>query len=206
MNKIICDRERMTGLMTTLRSAAVISNRLPAFVFRPGYRRFRFLEFDITLSDDIWAVLQNLAHSSRDPHVNLAVLEPDPVEYFFDRFHRYGALRLEISSTKNDYYEALAAAPAESAADAFLYNSEVIAWFPDSGAWLIWGERSCGLAVLGLHDDCSAAPDVILKNARIPALPLDQALLDFVPLNFRDMSALDSFLRHLEQNYGAGPE
>ena len=201
MNRIINDRESMSRLMTGLSSMVSIANRLPALVFRPGYDRFRFLEFDVTTSERFWNVLSALAVSSQDSHVNLIVLEPDPIDYFFKRFHKYGALRFEVNASPNDYSEGLETAPANSPADALLYNSEVIAWFPDSCNWALWGERSRGVAVLGVKNGCSISVESILREASLPNVSVDQALMDFVSMNFKDTNALEEFSWKLEQNY-----
>ena len=201
MNRSVNDGESMGRLISRLSSIVNLANRLPALVFKLGYDRFRFLEFDVTTSEQFWNTLQGLALSSQDSHVNLVVLEPDPIDYFFKRFQRYGALRFEVSVSPNDYSEALETVPGNSPADALLYNSEVIAWFPDSCNWALWGERSRGVAVFGVKNHCSIPVESILREASLPNVSVDQALMDFVSMNFRDTNALEEFSRTLEQNY-----
>lgn len=201
MNDIVNDSDTMEKLLTVLGAGAVLRRRLPAPVFKFGYDQFRFLEFDETLSERFWKVLQNLARSSEDSHVNLVVLEPDPVDYFFKRFQRYGALRFEVNAGSTRYAEALETGPASSPADSLLYNSEVITWFPDSCGWLIWGERSRGLAVVSLRDDCTVALGDIFRDAGLPNVSVDEAAVSFISLNFDNTAALQQFARELEQNY-----
>lgn len=201
MNSIVEKGEIMKGLLTVLGSGVFLNQRLPALVFRPGYNQFRFLEFDQTLSEHFWSVLQNLARSSQDQHINLVVLEPDPVNYFFKNFKRYGALRFQANSGSTQYVDALEAGPADSPADSLLYNSEVIAWFPDSCRWLIWGERNRGVAVLSLRDNRSVAVEDIFRDAGLPNVSVAQAVMDFVSLNFGDADALQRFAQELERNY-----
>jgi len=59
-------------------SAAVdISSRLPARVFRPGYGRFQFLEFDLFSNASFWTFLVRLMDHSLDEEVNLIVIDVD---------------------------------------------------------------------------------------------------------------------------------
>ena len=198
------DARRMRELLEQLRSAAFTDRRLPDLVLGAMYRHFRFIEFDSTSGGPFWPVLKGLMCLSEDDHVNLVVLEPDPIKYFFAQFQSYGALRFDLSTSSDDYYEALSTGPTVSPADALLYNSEVVVWFPDSLKWIIWGERSVGLAVVGTRVDLNLPIETIIREAGFPVFSVDQALLDLVSPNFREAEALEVFSRRLEQNYWVG--
>jgi hypothetical protein len=192
---------QMGHLLEQLRSVAVLTSRLPSPVFQASYGQFRFIEFDITIGDQFWPVLWHLMRSSGDEHVNLTVLDPDPINYFFSNFHRYGALRFNVEDSSDDYYDALSNAPEESSSDALLYNSEVIVWLPDSLKWVIWGERSLGLAVIAICEDWKMSVSSLLDDAGLTALSLDRALLDLVSPNINKIEALDRFSRSFEKEY-----
>ena len=142
------DNAEWVRLSSQLRSVVLTDRRLPEPVFQPGYEDFHFMEFDTTIVGKFWLTLQRLMRRSGDEHCSLVVLDPHPVKHFFSDFGSYGALRLDIGNTTNDYYDALSAEPDGSPADALLYNSEAIVWVPDSLDWAIWGERSLGVAIV----------------------------------------------------------
>jgi len=101
------DARRMRELLEQLRSAAFTDRRLPDLVLQARYGHFRFIEFDSTIGSPFWPVLTELMRSSEDDHVNLVALEPDAISYFFAHFQSYGALRFDLGTSSDDYYEAL---------------------------------------------------------------------------------------------------
>jgi hypothetical protein len=194
---MINDNSLFNAIMETLNSAALVSSELPQRVFRLGYGRFHFFEFDLTFSEKFWAVIQKIAFQSR---INMVSIDPDPVEYFFKEFGQFGAIQVNASATADEYYEALCAHPPSYPLDS-LFHSETLAWFPDSALWLVWGERGYGVAVLGLHKDFDSPIDRIARDAGMPLLSLDEALSDIVSLNFRDSAAFEAFSIDFKTNY-----
>jgi len=196
------DNSEMLRLQERLKLVVHPDRRLPEPVFQPQYGCFQFTEFDATMADQFWPVLWGLMRAFGDEHCSLAVLDPDPLKYFFAQFKRYGALRFELGNTADDYYNALSSEPDGSPADALLYNSEVIVWLPDSRKWAIWGERSLGIAVIAADEALGPALKPILNEAGLATSSVDRAVLDYVALNIRDAGALDAFSRKFEAVYG----
>jgi len=192
----------MLRLQERLKLVVHPDRRLPDPVFQPQYGSFRFTEFDATVADQFWPALRGLMRASVDEHCSLAVLDPDPFNYFFVQFKKYGARRFEFGNTAEDYYDALSAEPNGSPADALLYNSEVIVWVPDSLRWAVWGERSLGVAVIAADAALGPAIKPILEEAGLATSSLDRAVLDYIALNIRDVGALDAFSRKFEAIYG----
>ena len=184
-----------------LRSAVSLDRRLPELVFQSSYRDFQFVEFEITMADYFWPVLRNLMRASEDERLSLVVLEPDPVHYFCAHFGRYGALRFDLRNTSDDYYDALAAEPEGSPADALLYNSRVVVWVPDSMQWAIWGERHAGVAVIAARRELGATLRQRLEGAGAAIWSIDEAL-NYVSLSFRDPNALAAYSRTFQAVYG----
>lgn len=122
--------------------------RLPESPFTKRFGRYSFEEFDWMLSAGCWPALAELAKTSGDVNILLAILEPDPVRYFKTEFGIYNWAVLPVNIEKDDYWNFLNLAPGESPADSVLANSEMVLWMPSSQKWAIWGERSSGLCVL----------------------------------------------------------
>ena len=162
---MISDAKQFEAMAGALKSLAETSHRLPERVFRGGYTRFHFFEFDRTLSESFWNFLQPLAVASGGSLLNVVILDPDPITYFGREFGMFGGIQLSTADSSSDYYDALILDPQSSPADALIYNSRVVAWFPNSGRWLLWGERGSGIAVLGLRDGFDAAVDEMARAA-----------------------------------------
>jgi hypothetical protein len=195
------DSIRIKLLLEQLNSMACLENRLPGRVFRPDYNRFRFIEFDMATGDIFWPVLKQLMDESGDDRLNVVSLDPDPLNYFFGHFKKYGALTFSVNNSSDDYYEGLSTSPSESPADALVYNSEVLTWFPGSLKWLIWAERSVGLGVIGARGECGPGFGEILNDGGMAVSSPEQAVVDFVSPNFRDTPSLENFLGRFRQNY-----
>jgi len=74
--------------------------RMPARVFRPGYGRFQFLEFDQFSNAGFWSLLQRLLNASQDASVNLMVVDPDPEQYFHQGFGHFGMVEFPRSISR----------------------------------------------------------------------------------------------------------
>jgi hypothetical protein len=196
------DAREISRFKKRMKFAVRSDSRLPEPVFQPAYGNFHFVEFDVTIGNLFWPVLQQLMRSSEDTHMALQVLDPHPVRYFFAYLKNYGYLRFEIGNTSDDYYAALAAAADDSPADALIYSSEVIVWIPDSGEWVIWGERSLGIAVIAALEPVGASLSSLLNRTRLTDSSAELAVLAYVAPNFRNMDALDTFSRKFKAIYG----
>jgi hypothetical protein len=126
-----------------------ISKSLPERVFNERLSYFRFQEFDWAMSAKFWPSVQTLCQSSGDASILIAVLEPDPLDYYKKEFGYFNWAELPIYSSSEDYWNLINNCPDNSPADSLLANSEKVVWFPPSRKWAIWGERSLEVCVLG---------------------------------------------------------
>jgi hypothetical protein len=110
--------------------AAFTSSRMPAKVFRPGYGKFQFLDFDLFAGVEFWVMLQKLMAGSHDDRVGLLILDP--------KSEGFGALEIPASLFAEQYTGLL---QSPSLTDSVLINSMVLVCAPPSLRWLIWGER-----------------------------------------------------------------
>jgi len=203
MELMITDPVEFRKLRGTLDRAVVSSARMPARVFRPGYGRFQFLEFDLFGSNEFWAMLRQFMERSQDDRVNLMVLEPDPEGYFYSHFGHFAAAEFSRDISAERYRAVLEAAPKLSPADALTSNTEVLVWFPTSLRWVVWGERRPEILVLGVEkgfDDLSAQ---MIEEAGMCPLSVEDAL-DISAPAWRDRAARERFAHELMANYSHG--
>jgi hypothetical protein len=192
----IKDFEKLWDVVTSIFK---INHRLPDQVFSPSYRNFLFEEIDWAMSADFWdSFIRPLALASQDTHLLVAVLDPEPINYFYREFGYYGWRKLAVDIGGGDYFKLLGVGPASSPADAMLFDSETVVWVPTSKQWAIWGERSSGACILAFADEkTKLAKTPLLKTWR----SADKALDDFIDLNFKDKKIPKEFADSLRQNY-----
>lgn len=176
---------------------------MPARVFRNQYDRFRFLEFDRFSNPEFLALLRRLMEASLDPKTNLVVLEPDPETYFYKHFGRFGALEIPVDESWDGYRAEMQNGPQSSPADSLAINSLVLAWFPPSLRWLIWGERSSEIMVLAYRRGFDGPSEQSIGETGIDVLTGEDAL-EVSSSAWSDRSARRQFARELMDNYGGG--
>src|SRR5712691_47875 len=86
----------------------------------------RFLEF-----------LRKLMEWSGDASFHYAVLDPDPINYFFTHFHKYPLVEITSSDSGDVYIAALTEDPGQSPADAIGTNWSEYVILPPSNKWFI---------------------------------------------------------------------
>ncbi len=171
------------------------TQQIPNLVFNEKFNQFFFEEFDWAMTPEFWNTIQRLALASNDTDIFLTVLDPDPINYFFDNFGYYNSMKLPVNITGKDYENILQTGPKDSPADAVLYNSEVIVWLPVSMKWAIWGERSCGICILAFTKDSN------LKTPEGRWQSVHEALKDLIAVDFREKKIPKEFADSLIENY-----
>lgn len=172
-----------------------IEQSLPEMVFHESLRCFRFEEFDWAMSADFWPSVQALCQSSGDASLLIAVLEPDPLNYYRKEFGYFNWAELSASASSEDYWTLLNRFPNESPADSMLANSEKVVWLPPSKKWAVWGERSYEVCVLGGRDPAGFN----LWN------DFEWALETAMPNAFAGRVVPAGFAEQMRQNYGFAP-
>jgi hypothetical protein len=200
---VITDPIQFRSMVHALSSAALTAQRMPSQIFRTQYDRFRFLEFDRFANPEFLALLRRLMESSLDSKTNLIVLEPDPETYFYRHFGRFGALEIPVDESWERYRAGMQNGPPSSPADSLAVNSFVLAWFPPSMQWMIWGERCPEIMVLALSRGFEAPSEESLAQTGIDPLTPEDAL-DISSSAWTDRSARRQFARELMDNYGGG--
>ncbi len=165
----VTKRENFEEAMARLGQVAMTGRRLPNQVFRFPVAGFIFVGFTEIPGDEFWTLARSLAHQSEDARITVAVLDPDPDDYFHKEFGEFGVIELAADASADEYYAELSKPPPGWEADSLDVNSELLVWFGDNGRWLIWGERSLGVAVVGCRDgfnpSLTASPPLRFLNA-----------------------------------------
>lgn len=171
----------------------------PKQVFNTKYSNFLFEEFDWAMTPEFWeSAIKPLSIISQDTHVLVAVLDPDPVKYFYHTFCCYNFIKFPTNISGNDYWHSLKIGPKDSRADAMLFNSETVVWLPMSTKWAIWGERSYGTCVLAFeNDNTKFSSDNITKTWKSAAFALDC----FASINFKNHIVPKEFFDSIMKNY-----
>jgi hypothetical protein len=179
----------------TLSNVFDLDKRLPEQIFRNNFGNFLFEDFDWAMTPKFWGTLQRLSTASSDDHVIVAVLAPDPQNYYYKEFAFYNWLKIPMTVSAMDYFSALETGPEESPADAILYNSKIVAWCSPSMKWAVWGERPYGVCVIGFSNESTViAPQGLWRSAK-------EALDDFIVLNFRKFEIPKEFSDALILNF-----
>ncbi|MCL1698806.1 hypothetical protein [Lysinibacillus sp. Bpr_S20] len=197
-NFFVNEEKEFDELKKLIYSTFHFGRTFPEQVFEEEYKHFKFEEFDWTMSDEFWTTLKKLATKSKDDFVLVAVLEPNPEEYFYKEFQYYNWIKMPVWIDEDDYYDILEFGPKESPADAVLYNSSVMIWLSPSLEWAIWGEREFGVCVIAFNDTA-------VENKLIPDLitwhTLDDTVLAWIEMNFRNQRLYQKNIQALKINY-----
>ena len=176
-----------------------VKKNLPEQVFNQQFSNYLFEEFDWSMTSDFWnEVLKELAVASSDKEIIIAVLDPDPIRYFYETFGEYNVLKLSTNISGQEYWNILKIGPENSEADAILFNSETVIWLPLSMKWAIWGNRSYGVCILAFSDKMLREQASFSTKGWRKA---DEALKDFIAINFSDEIIPVNFKKIFLRNY-----
>jgi hypothetical protein len=126
--------------------------------FRADVGEFFLFPYEFVAGERFWPTLVDLAELHSDSEIEVMVLSPDPIEYFYREFEYYSAFVISTESASADYWAALSEGPPGWEADALAYRAERWVIVGPSASWGIWNDRAYGLSVV-----CSR-PDPRLEN------------------------------------------
>lgn len=138
-NKFIKDKKQFEEATHWVTKTFNYEQRLPNQVCKVPFQKTVVLDFDHAMSRSFWNELEELMCLSGDSFVIMAVLDPNPVDYYYKEFSRYNWCVLQKGTTADEYWSMLEQGPEESPADAILFNSEVVVMLSSSMKWAIWG-------------------------------------------------------------------
>ncbi|WCK55593.1 hypothetical protein PP175_06515 [Aneurinibacillus sp. Ricciae_BoGa-3] len=195
----LIERDEYENLNALVKKVFFVDNHLPNRVFQKDYKHFFFLEFYSAMDETFWDNLKQLAKLTNDKFVLMAVLNPDPLSYYFKEFNYFNWTKLPIELSSDDYMNILNLAPDESPADSIIDNSYTIVWISPSMEWAIWGERDNGVCVIGFKNDTNV-------SEYLPYIPnwltIDNMIVkEWVGLNYKDYKIPDDIAITLDSNY-----
>lgn len=196
-NKFMKDKKQFEEALHLVTKMFNYEQRLPNLVYKVPFEKYVVLDFDHAMSRHFWSELEELIGLSGDSFAIMAVLDPHPIDYYYNEFSQYNLCVLQKGTTADEYWSMLEQGPEESPADAILINSEVVVWLSSSMKWAVWGERSYGICVLGFNN--GDIGDYKCESW----FTMDQAITDLVSLNFRNYTVPEEIASKLLKYYSA---
>jgi hypothetical protein len=198
MNEEFLTLDEFPAAMQKVENTFHVERRLPKQVFKRPYGFQLLCQFDIAMGE-----LLNRLREMRTPLGNetvlLSVLDPDPINYFYKRYHKINAFYFKAGITKHEYYSLRWRNPGNQA-DAIQFNTGIETYIPSSLSWAMWGERSPEIATIGLDDPALAKTLIANKGYWMDA---ETSLLRFARMPFIDHKVPEDFRRALIANYGS---
>lgn len=128
------------------------STSLPNYVFKEGFKTFLFLTFDEIFLKMFYERIVKFNDKNNDRSWWIAVLDPDPVSYFYENFKSYACVEFSRGDDSKVFVEALNFSPGGSSPDAIIHNSNSLAVLSEAGDWVIFGDRDSEIAVCAFKD------------------------------------------------------
>lgn len=145
---------------------------LPAQVFRQACA-FRVMEWDLMWSARFFEFASALTTAAGSDSFNLLVLDPDPDKYFRRRFGALPLLTFSTSDIAAAYIDRINADPGDSPADAVIYNSNIVAVWPATKLWCLYGHRDFEISVIATQDNHVLKA---IDNAKLPTYTMAEAV------------------------------
>ncbi len=117
---------------------------LPANVFNSEYPLFRVVDEARALSDRFLDPILDLSRELHLDQIILMMMQPDPAEYYYRHFKKYGVIVLQSNDSSDDVMTLCWEGPLESPADAFAIVVNTFALFPMSCGlpdWCVYRDR-----------------------------------------------------------------
>ena len=81
--------------------------RLPDFVFKRLFAKYFAIEYAHVYGDEFGAFLSRMSNIFEDESVNYMVVDPDPVDWYYQRESHFGLVSLEASRLPERYVEVM---------------------------------------------------------------------------------------------------
>ncbi|MBK7706134.1 MAG: hypothetical protein IPJ30_10215 [Acidobacteria bacterium] len=128
-------------------------NQLPEQVFNSEISGYLFFHFDEIFTGDFFERMKSFLKASNEEKLTLAVLKPDPENYFFRNFGKYPVVECSVKDTSDAYLAGIEETPNDSPADALVYNSDIVILYSENLKWAIYADRNFELGIIGFKED-----------------------------------------------------
>ncbi len=198
MNEDFLTLDQYPAAKRKVESVFFDERRLPEQVFKRPYQFQLLSEFDFAMAD-ILAMLRKIHSPLANETVLLSVLDPEPINYFYKHFHKINAFYFKANISKHEYYDIRKRDPGNPT-DAIMFNTEIETYIPNSLSWVMWGERSREIAVIGLDDPALAEALIADRGWWMDA---ETASNEFASMPYRNQQMPEDIRRALITNYGS---
>ena len=197
MNEDFLTLDQFPAAKQKVESIFDVKRRLPEQVFIRPCRFNLMCQFDIAMGE-LLGVLREQRSPTASDTVLLAVLDPDPIAYFYKHFRKINAFYFKANITEAEYYDIRWRNPGNPT-DAIQFNTGIETYIPNSLSWAMWGERSREIAVIGLDDPALAEALISDKGWWMDA---ETASNEFASMPYRNQQMPEDIRRALITNYG----
>lgn len=139
-------RDQLCGRVATDRT-------IPDQVFLDRHWPSRFCQFDLCFSPQLLHSCVALCETTGDTSLSFVMLDPDPVEYYFREFGRFGAVTMQVHEDVDAAWSAFEEDPGGSPADALMYAVRKFAVISPSLRWAVWGSRDEDVIIVGAENN-----------------------------------------------------
>lgn len=184
-NKFIDSIDEFESIKNILDKIFISNSSLPNQVFHKDFKDYLFEEFDYTMTEYFWTKITELANTTNDDFIIMAVLNPSPLNYYFKEFGYFNCAKLKVDISSIQYMDVLNFSPEDSPADSIFINSYTVVWASPSMKWGIWAERDKGVCVVAFNEK-------MLKNSLISIFNewrlIDSTVTDWIGLNYNNFT------------------
>ena len=152
--RFFTERDAFLKCQSAIDALIMREKHLPEQVFKKPLSLFLFISSDeIFHTASFFERIKSFLRQIGESQCFLAVIEPDPEDYFFRHFGKYSVVEMSVDDTDEDYLRIAQEDPGDSPADAIGFNSRVVLLFSDSRRWAIYADREFELGIVGVAED-----------------------------------------------------
>jgi len=141
--------EEFNGLSREIRNLVDIDLTIPKRVFKSLNWQCAFCSFDLCFSPSLLHSCASVCKTTRDERFSIVMIDPDPVNYYFKEFGRFGAVTLTPNDSIDLAWSIFEEDPGDSPADALMYAIRRFVVLGPSMRWAVWGSRDDEVIVCG---------------------------------------------------------
>ena len=151
--RLVTEADIFSKCQSVIDAIITREKRLPEQVFKIPLSHFVFIRADdIFHTPTFFERIKSFLGRVGENRWFLAVVDPDPKDYFYHHFGKYSVVEMAADDTDDDYLRIAQEDPGSSPADAIGFNSHVVLLFSYSGTWAIYGDRGYELGVVGFAE------------------------------------------------------
>lgn len=149
----IVERPKYEDAVRLLDSLVDRNAELPDRVFSPTVAVFRILDItELWMAEFFDAAKHVMQVRGDQTRLLVTVIRPDAIGYYYAHFRKFPLFQFDRFDDAQTYLDALNADPGDSPADALVHNGAVLAIYPESCQWVVYGDRDFEVAIIATRD------------------------------------------------------